>query len=119
MRSVAIVGGGPVGLALALLLQQAGIDCEVVDGRPSGAARSDRRVLALSHGSRQILERLGAWQAVGASPILAIHVSQKGGLGRTLIRARESGVPALGYVAEAGALGAAGKGRRARPARRE
>ncbi len=104
MLPVAIVGGGPVGLALALLLRQAGIGCEVVDARPAGAAGSDRRVLALSHGSRQILERLGAWQSIGATPIEAIHVSQQGSLGRTLLRAREAGVPALGYVAEAGAL---------------
>ncbi|MDP1654185.1 MAG: FAD-dependent monooxygenase [Rhodocyclaceae bacterium] len=107
MRSVAVVGGGPVGLALALMLRRVGIDCEVVDARPAGAARSDRRVLALSHGSRQILERLGAWQMIGATPIDTIHVSQQGSLGRTLIRAQEAGVPALGYVAEAGALGMA------------
>ncbi len=106
MLPVAIVGGGPVGLALALMLRRAGIDCEVIDARPSGAADKDRRVLALSHGSRQILERLDAWQPIGATPITSIHVSQQGRLGRTLLRAQDAGVPALGYVAEAGALGA-------------
>jgi 2-octaprenyl-6-methoxyphenol hydroxylase len=104
MLPVAIVGGGPVGLALALMLRRAGIGCEVLDARPFGAADNDRRVLALSHGSRQILDRLGAWQSIGATPIEAIHVSQQGSLGRTLLRAGEAGVPALGYVAEAGAL---------------
>ncbi len=105
MLPVAIVGGGPVGLALALLLQRTGIDCEVIDARQAGEAGGDRRVLALSHGSRQILERLGAWTAIGATPISAIHVSQQGRLGRTLIEAEEAGVPALGYVAEAGKVG--------------
>jgi len=104
MLAVAIVGGGPVGLALALMLRRAGIDCEVLDARPSAAADRDRRVLALSHGSRQIIERLDAWQPIGATPIESIHVSQQGRLGRTLIRAQEAGVPALGYVAEAGVL---------------
>lgn len=104
---VAIVGGGPVGLALALLLRQAGTDCQVFDARAAGAVSLDRRVLALSHGSRQILERLGAWQAIAATPIGAIHISQQGSLGRTLLRAEECGVPALGYVVEAGALGIA------------
>lgn len=107
MLPVAIVGGGPVGLSLALLLRQAGIDCEVLDARPAGAGRDDRRVLALSHGTRQILERLDAWAAIGAAPITTIHVSQQGYLGRTLIQAAEAGVPALGYVAEAGRVAAA------------
>lgn len=107
MLPVAIVGGGPVGLALALHLRRSGIDCEVIDARPAGAAGSDRRVLALSHGTRQILERLGAWAAIGATPISTIHVSQQGHLGRTLIEAEDAGVPALGYVAEAGRVGAA------------
>lgn len=105
MLPVAIVGGGPVGLSLALHLRQAGIDCEVIDARPAGAAHHDRRVLALSHGSRQILERIDAWRGIAATPINAIHVSQQGSLGRTLLRAQESGLPALGYVAEAGRIG--------------
>ncbi len=107
MLPVAIVGGGPVGLALALFLRQAGTDCEVLDARADGALRNDRRVIALSHGSRQILDRFGAWMAIGATPISTIHVSQRGRLGRTLIKAEEVGVPALGYVAEAGRVGAA------------
>lgn len=104
MLPVAIAGGGPTGLALALMLHQAGIDCSVFDARTAAAGRADRRVLALSHGTRQILERLGAWTEIGATPIAAIHVSQQGSLGRTLIKAGEAGVPALGYVAEAGSL---------------
>ncbi len=107
MLPVAIVGGGPVGLSLALLLRQAGIECAVIDARATGAGDDDRRVLALSHGTRQILERLGAWQAIGATPISIIHVSQQGRLGRTRIEAAEAGVPALGYVAEAGRVAAA------------
>lgn len=102
---VAIVGGGPVGLSLALLLHRSGLDCEVLDARPAGAVRDDRRVLALSHGSRQILERLGAWEPIDATPIMAIHVSQQSHLGRTLIRAEEAGVAALGYVCAAGRVG--------------
>ncbi len=107
MLPVAIAGGGPVGLSLALMLHHAGIACEVLDARPAGAAGDDRRVLALSHGSRQILERIGARMPVGATPITAIHVSQQGRFGRTLIRAEESGVPALGYVATAGSVATA------------
>ncbi|HMM55521.1 MAG TPA: FAD-dependent monooxygenase [Candidatus Desulfobacillus sp.] len=103
---VAIVGGGPLGLALALMLRRAGIDGVLLDARPAGAAAGDARVLALSHGSRQILERLGAWAAIGATPITTIHVSQQGAPGRTLIEAADAGVPALGYTATAGQVAA-------------
>lgn len=106
-QPVAIIGGGPVGMALALALAARGIRAAIHDARPRGAARHDKRVLALSHGSRQILEWLGVWQEIPATPIKAIHVSQQGGFGRTRITAEEQGVPALGHVATAASLGAA------------
>ena len=40
----------------------------------------------------------GAAGPRGRTPIASIHVSQKGGPGRTLITAREQGLPALGYT---------------------
>lgn len=101
---VAIVGGGPAGMALALALHRQGVASEIIDARPRGAAAGDKRILALSHGSRLILESLGAWDGVPHSLIHTIHVSHRGGLGRTRIAAREEGVPALGYVLAAGAL---------------
>ncbi len=104
---VLIAGAGPLGLALGLALRQNGVACTLADARAAGAAADDRRVLALSHGSRQILERLGVWPRLAATPITTIHVSQEGGLGRTLLRARDYGLPALGYVADAGSRAAA------------
>ena len=59
---------------------------------------ADARAIALSYASRLILERLNAWSGLDATPIETIHVSQRGGFGRTLIRAAECDVPALGYV---------------------
>ena len=64
----------------------------------SGRAR-DARAIALSYASRLILERLGAWSGIAATPIESIHISQQGGFGRTLIRALDFELPALGYVA--------------------
>jgi len=104
---VLIVGGGPAGMALALALRRNGVASRIVDARPRGAAQSDARILALSHGSRLSLEMLGVWQDIPHTPIATVHVSQQGSLGRTLIRADEEGVPALGYVLAAGALAAA------------
>ena len=104
---IAIIGGGPAGMALALALAGHGSRGQIFEARARGAVREDPRILALSHGSRQILEWLGVWRRIAATPIAAIHVSQKGGFGRTRLTALEQGLPALGYVAEYGDLYAA------------
>ena len=106
-HDIAIIGAGPVGMTLALALKDAGLDIVLVDARPRGAARKDPRILALSHGTRLTLERLGIWTRLPVTPIETIHVSHQGGLGRTVLQASEYGQPALGYVAGAGDLAAA------------
>ena len=106
-HDLAIVGAGPVGMSLALALKDAGLDIVLLDARPRGSARHDPRDLALSHGSRLSLERLGIWAQLTPSPIETIHVSQQGGFGRSLLRAADYGQPALGYVVAAGELAAA------------
>lgn len=102
---VAIVGAGPVGATLAALASRPGLDVALFEARsaPSG----DARTLALSHASRERLEEAGAWPTAGVTPIVSIHVSQRGGPGRTVIEAREQGLPALGYTVVYGALEAA------------
>lgn len=98
---VAVVGGGPVGAALALALAAAGIDTVVLEAREASAPVATLRPLALSHGSRLILERLGVWDALaGATPIRRIHISQRGRFGRTVLDADEASLPALGYVTD-------------------
>ncbi|MBZ0070026.1 MAG: FAD-dependent monooxygenase [Thiobacillus sp.] len=97
-NSVLIVGAGPVGAVCALALQQQGIVAQVLEAQPADA-RADTRILALSHGSRLILERLGVWNLLeGVTPITRIHVSQRGALGVARLSADEVKVPALGYV---------------------
>lgn len=94
-----IIGGGPVGMALALALQDTGISTLILEARGVPEADEDPRPLALSHGSRLILERLGAWQKLSqATPIKTIHISNRGSLGRTVLTTDDAGVPALGYV---------------------
>jgi 2-octaprenyl-6-methoxyphenol hydroxylase len=95
---VLIIGAGPVGMTLALALAGRAQRVLLVDRRPRGAWVGDPRALALSHGSRQLLERLRAWNARAATAIRQIHVSQRGGFGRTLIDATDYDTPALGYV---------------------
>jgi 2-octaprenyl-6-methoxyphenol hydroxylase len=101
---VLIRGAGPVGCALALALRGSRHEVRIL-GRPSGGPAF--RPIALSHASRLILERVGAWGELSVSPIESIHVSQQGGFGRTLMQAADAGVPALGYVTEYSALLAA------------
>ena len=98
MSSVLIVGAGPVGAVCALALQQQGIAVQVIEAQPEDA-RADSRTLALSHGARLILERLGVWDRLDpVTPITRIHVSQRGALGVARLSADEVKVPALGYV---------------------
>lgn len=102
---IAIVGGGPVGAALALALQDSGFSIVLLEAKPEFAAR-DPRALALSQGTRLIIDRLGVWPTLAdrATAIESIHVSQRGGLGRAELQAGELGVPALGYTVEYGDL---------------
>ncbi len=104
---VAIVGGGPAGMALALALKLHGVSAELFEARERDAVRQDGRVLALSDGARQVLEWLGVWPALAATPIRTIHISQRGGFGRSCLRAAEHGLDALGWVLPAGDLIAA------------
>ncbi len=114
---LAVVGAGPVGLGLALHAARQLPDARITlyDARALDADVSrDPRVLALSLGSVQWLERLGAWDAEAAQPIGAVHVSQAppsglpasvrlpglgaGGEPALCIRASEEGVAMLGAV---------------------
>ncbi len=99
LADIVIVGAGLVGAAFALALADSGRKVLLIDGEQPHARFNDPRSLALSHGSRLILERLGVWSAVAPiSSIDSIHISQRGGFGRTLLTAAEARVPALGYV---------------------
>ncbi len=90
---VAIAGGGPVGCALALALSASALSV----ARIADEFEIADRPIALSHGTRLILERLGSWDSVRNTPIETIHVSQQG-FGRTVMRCADYGLPALGYV---------------------
>jgi 2-octaprenyl-6-methoxyphenol hydroxylase len=96
---IAIVGGGPVGSALALALDGTGYSVLVLETRNERAHDDDPRTLALSYGSRLILEACGVWNdIIPAEPIRSIHVSHRGAFGRVRLTAEEAGLPALGYV---------------------
>ncbi|KAF0836440.1 2-octaprenyl-6-methoxyphenol hydroxylase [Methylovorus glucosotrophus] len=103
---IIIVGGGPVGATLALTLRKQGLRATLLEARAPGAAHADQRALALSYGTRVILEKLGLWSQLAeqATAINTIHISQRGSLGRSRLRAEEHGQSALGYVLSYGNL---------------
>ena len=116
--NLAVVGAGPVGLALALHAARALPEARITlfDARPAERdVSADPRTLALSLGSVQLLQRLGAWHAESAQAILEVHVSQQppslgGVLSQWLgepevrIRAVDEAVPLLGAVLGYGAI---------------
>jgi 2-octaprenyl-6-methoxyphenol hydroxylase len=98
LNETIVVGAGPVGAVCALGLRQQGIPVRVLEAQAEDS-RGDSRTLALAHGSRLILERLGVWQRLQhVTAIGRIHISQRGALGVARLSADELGVPALGYV---------------------
>ncbi len=111
-RDLVIAGGGPVGAALALALRDAGLRLLVCEARAPGNLPSEGRALALSHGSRLILERLGIWRRLALAgpvltPIAEVRVAQRVGRAELVFRSAELGLPALGYVVAYGDLIAA------------
>ena len=94
---IAVIGGGPIGLAFALAAHRQGRHTIVLEANTG--ASSDTRTLALAEGSRLILDDIGVWSsALNATPIKTIHVSQRGGFGQSVLHAAQSAVPALGYT---------------------
>lgn len=108
-HDVVVVGLGPVGATLALAIGGNGLDVVAVDARRPGERPRGDRSLALSHGARLVLERIGVWESLrsvaGAlTPITSVDVSQAGGFGATRLDAADHGIEALGYVASYVAL---------------
>jgi len=107
---IIILGAGPVGTTLALLLAGSRHRVLLVEQREFAAGLQDPRALALSEGARQLLDPENAWPKAGSAgdgrctPIESIHISQAGGFGRTLIDRENYRIPALGYVVRYGAL---------------
>ncbi len=86
---IAIVGGGPVGLTLALALVRSvtGVRVALLDRRDFSVPR-DQRASAIAAGVRRVFETLGLWEQLAphASPIrnMKITDSGKGDISRPL-----------------------------------
>jgi 2-octaprenyl-6-methoxyphenol hydroxylase len=113
LYDVAIVGGGMVGISLAIALGRMKpaprvVLIEAQDYSKQLPPSFDSRTLALSYSSRQIFDALNLWPALeaqGVTPIHTIHISDRGHAGIAHLQASEQGVEALGYVIENRILG--------------
>ena len=99
---ILIQGGGPVGLACAAWILQKLPDAKLtlVDRNPNNDAdlkAGDSRGIALSHGSKLLLDTISAWPKDYAE-IHRVHVSQAGRFGRALMTREELNQSALGHI---------------------
>jgi 2-octaprenyl-6-methoxyphenol hydroxylase len=99
---ILIQGGGPVGLACAAWTLQKFPDAKItlLDRNPindDDLVSADSRGIALSHGSKLLLDTINAWPKEFAQ-IHRVHVSQVGRFGRALMTREELKQDALGHI---------------------
>ena len=99
---ILIQGGGPVGLACAAWCLQKFPESKItlLDRNPiddADLAAADSRGIALSHGSKILLDTIHAWPTECAD-IHRVHVSQAGRFGRALMTREELHQDALGHI---------------------
>jgi 2-octaprenyl-6-methoxyphenol hydroxylase len=115
---VVIVGGGMVGLSLALMLAQQGLSVTLLEAIRYPVASTDQQPLAyhssfdarntaLSRRTVQIYSDLGLWSLLQqhATPIHQVQISERGGFGKARLLAAEEGIESFGQVIENAWLG--------------
>ncbi|APV35989.1 2-octaprenyl-6-methoxyphenyl hydroxylase [Acinetobacter soli] len=117
MQHVIIVGGGMVGLSLALMLAKQNIAVKLLeaiqypdyDDENLAPYHSsfDARNTALSRRSVQIYQKLQLWDALQqhATPILQVHITEEGSFGKARLVASQEKVESFGQVIENAWLG--------------
>ncbi len=116
-QEVIIVGGGMVGLSLALMLAKAKIGVKLLEAikypnyddanlAPYHSS-FDARNSALSRRTVQIYQELGLWNALQehATPILEVNITEQGSFGKARLKADQEKVESFGQVIENAWLG--------------
>jgi ubiquinone biosynthesis UbiH/UbiF/VisC/COQ6 family hydroxylase len=74
-KDVIIIGAGPSGLALACLLNKLNLSVTIVEKAPEASLKTpayDGRETALTHPSKDLLEKIGAWKNIDSKSISPI-----------------------------------------------
>ena len=116
-REVIIVGGGMVGLSLALMLAKQNIAVKLLEAikypnyddvnlAPYHSS-FDARNSALSRRTVQIYQELGLWSALQehATPIFEVNITEQGSFGKARLKAEQEKVESSGQVIENAWLG--------------
>lgn len=106
-HDIIVSGGGLSGLLTAIGIMQECPSCRVAIIEPSTTNKLaftenfDDRCLALSYGSLQLLQHWQVWSKLKpqAWPIKNIITSDRGHVGKTIMRASDFNLNAMGYVA--------------------
>lgn len=114
-QSVIIIGGGNVGLSLALCLAFYGIQSTLIEKNayPTVSPNDDRRAYldsrntALSRRTVEIYRKIGLWDRLvsHACRIDTVEIYEKNGFGRATLKKDAEGVDSFGYVMENAHLG--------------
>ena len=99
-KDVVIIGGGPIGLMTGLMLAKLNIPSYILESNQSKKISKDKRALALSNGTRYVLEQLDVWSLLEKLLVKVdkIHTSQKGTFGRTILSKEDIGKEAIAYI---------------------
>jgi 2-octaprenyl-6-methoxyphenol hydroxylase len=101
---VAIVGGGPVGLTLALALARRGYQCAVIDATPARVAKADSRAFFIAYGCWRIFRALELEDDLLPNAEPVTNVEARGRIGGVSFLAEDCSEPVLGYMVEAAHL---------------
>ena len=105
---IAIIGAGLTGAAAAIALSQHAGSIAIIDVHDikNAANKIPLRGIALSDGSRRILQNINVWDTIknDTCTVQEIRVSRKDAFGTTRIRAEDEGIDALGCVIRAADL---------------
>lgn len=105
-QKVLVIGGGVVGLSIAIGLAQANINVTLVEPRAPKLSMSDEldlRVFAITPASISLFERLGVWplmQQNRMQPFVGMRVWDALGKGELSLSAQDMGWAKLGYMVE-------------------